>query len=147
MVNSLCYLPRIFYPHESLWMKHQFKLHNVIIFTQFLVNLLFITFLPIFDFIQPSWQRRELTYYYSWQGISPTSVKKLFTPFPLPSSTVSVLWREEGNTVKYSLSTSKTLMAEPKEFPKGSSYISPCIPTYNTDHSKSNTSSIILPEW
>ena len=36
---------------------------------------------------------------------------------------VSVLWREEGYTVKYSLSTREIPRAELEGFPKGSGYI------------------------
>ena len=66
-----------------------------------------------------------------------------FSPLPL---TVSVLWQEEGYTVKYSLSTREIARAEPE----GSSYISPYIPTWviiqTFSISKSYTSSIVLPD-
>ena len=59
--------------------------------------------------------------------------------------TVSVLWRVEGYTVKYSLSP----RAEPEGFLEGSGYISPYIPTrviiQTFSISKSYTSSIVLP--
>ena len=42
---------------------------------------------------------------------------------------VSLLWREEGYMVKYSLSTREILRPEPKGFPEGSGYISPYILT------------------
>ena len=44
--------------------------------------------------------------------------------------TVSVLWQEEGYTVKYSLSSREIPRAEPEGFPEGSGYISPYIPTW-----------------
>ena len=63
--------------------------------------------------------------------------------------TVSVLWREEEYTVKYSLNTREIPRAEPKGFPEGSGYISPYIPTWvkiqTFSISKSYTSSIVLP--
>ena len=62
---------------------------------------------------------------------------------------VPVLWREEGYTVKYSLTPREIPMAEPKGFPEGSGYISPYIPTWvmiqTFSISKSYTSSIVLP--
>ena len=38
--------------------------------------------------------------------------------------TVTVLWREEGCTMKYSLNQREILWAKPEEVPKGSGYIS-----------------------
>ena len=62
---------------------------------------------------------------------------------------VYVLWREEGYTVKYTLSTREIPRAEPEGFPEGSGYISPYIPTWvviqTFSISKSYTSSIVLP--
>ena len=62
---------------------------------------------------------------------------------------VSVLWRKEGYTVKYSLSTRENLRAELEGFPDGSGYISPYIPTWviiqTFSITKHHTSSIILP--
>ena len=43
--------------------------------------------------------------------------------------TVSILWQEEGYTVKYGLSPKEIPRANPKGFPEGSGYISPYIPT------------------
>ena len=43
---------------------------------------------------------------------------------------VSVLWQEQGYTVKYSLSTKEIPRGEPKGFLEGSGYISPYIPTW-----------------
>ena len=61
---------------------------------------------------------------------------------------VSVLWREEGYTVKYSLSTREIPRAEPEGFPKGWGYISLYILTWviiqTFSISKSFTSSIVL---
>ena len=45
---------------------------------------------------------------------------------------VSVLWREEGYTVKYSLSRREIPRAEPEGFPEGSGYISQYILTWVT---------------
>ena len=47
---------------------------------------------------------------------------------------VSVLWREEGYTVKYSLIPRELLRAEPKGFFEGSGYFSQYIPTWVTIH-------------
>ena len=44
-------------------------------------------------------------------------------------NTVSLLWREEGYTIKYSLSQREILRATPKRFPGGSGYISLYIAT------------------
>ena len=45
---------------------------------------------------------------------------------------VSVLWREEGYTVKYSLTLRKIPRADAKGFPEGSGYISQHIPNWVT---------------
>ena len=49
---------------------------------------------------------------------------------------VSLLWQEEGYTVIYSLSTREIPRAKPDEFPEGSGYISPYIPTWVIIHSQ-----------
>ena len=62
---------------------------------------------------------------------------------------VSVLWREEGYTVKCSLSTREILRAEPGGFTEGSGYISLYILTWVTiqsfSMSKSYTDSMVHP--
>ena len=63
--------------------------------------------------------------------------------------TVSVLWQEEGYTVKYSLKKREIQRPEPKKLPEGSGYISPCILIWviiqTFSISRNYTSSIVLP--
>ena len=75
-----------------------------------------------------------------------------FTGYWLPQKiTVFVLWREEGYTVKYSLSKREIPRAEPEQFPEGSVYISPYIPTWviiqTFSMSKSFTSNMSFLLW
>ena len=56
-------------------------------------------------------------------GIHPRFYGPLSTEI-LVSKIISVLGREEGCTVKFSLSTREIVRAEPEGFPEGSGYIS-----------------------
>ena len=57
--------------------------------------------------------------------------------------TVSVLWLEEGYTMKYSLSLREIPRAKPKGFPKGSGYISTYFPTWVTIQTFSITTLVL----